>query len=77
MSKQLKSQDLGFPLYMTTCATIAALSGFNVGWHISVPNMPERVIMGVINPDGSYNCVPGTNESGPLPACLPMNFDTW
>jgi hypothetical protein len=32
----VKSQDLGFPLYMTSCAIIAALSGFNVGWHISM-----------------------------------------
>lgn len=36
MSKQVKSQDLGFPVYMVACATIAALSGFNVGWHISM-----------------------------------------
>lgn len=36
MSPQQKSQDLGFPLYMTACATVAALSGFNVGWHISM-----------------------------------------
>lgn len=36
MSKQMKSQDLGFPTYMVACATVAALSGFNVGWHISM-----------------------------------------
>lgn len=35
MSTQQKSQDLGFPLFMTACAVIAALSGFNIGWHIS------------------------------------------
>lgn len=35
MSSQQKSQDLGFPAYMTACAALAALSGFNVGWHIS------------------------------------------
>lgn len=39
--------------------------------------MPEKVIMGEVHPDGSYNCLPGTNESGPLPACLPMDFPTW
>lgn len=32
---QMKSQDMGFPIYMTCCAVIAALSGFNVGWSIS------------------------------------------
>lgn len=36
MPKQAKSQDMGFPIYMVVCATIAALSGFNVGWHISM-----------------------------------------
>lgn len=35
MTTQIKSQDLGFPLYMTACACIAALSGLNIGWHIS------------------------------------------
>lgn len=39
--------------------------------------MPEKVIMGEVHADGSYNCLPGTNESGPLPGCLPMDFDTW
>ncbi|CAO3631719.1 unnamed protein product [Mucor hiemalis] len=77
MSSHVKSQELGFPTYMVACAVVAALSGFNVGWHISVPNMPEKVIMGEVHPDGSYNCLPGTNESGPLPACLPMDFPTW
>lgn len=77
MTTQIKSQDLGFPLYMTACACIAALSGLNIGWHISVPNMPQKVIMGQVHPDGSYNCLPGTNESGPLPGCLPMDFNTW
>ncbi|GAA5808701.1 hypothetical protein MFLAVUS_002096 [Mucor flavus] len=77
MSSQQKSQDLGFPVYMTACAALAALSGFNVGWHISVPNMPEKVMMGLIHDDGSYSCIPGTNESGPLPGCLPMDFPTW
>ncbi|CAO3703258.1 unnamed protein product [Rhizopus stolonifer] len=77
MTKQIKSQDLGFPLYMVGCATIAALSGFNVGWHISVPNMPEAVIMGYVNNDGTNGCLPGTVSSGSLPGCLPMNFTTW
>ncbi|KAI7894380.1 general substrate transporter [Mucor mucedo] len=39
--------------------------------------MPEKVIMGIVNDDGSYYCIPGTNESGPLPGCLPMDFPTW
>ncbi|CAO3667141.1 hypothetical protein G6F70_007885 [Rhizopus microsporus] len=77
MSKQVKSQDLGFPVYMVACATIAALSGFNVGWHISVPNMPEKVIMGIVNEDGTGACLPGTSSSGSLPGCLPMSFNTW
>ncbi|CAO3622646.1 unnamed protein product [Mucor fragilis] len=76
MSNQIKSQDMGFPMYMTVCATLAALSGFNVGWHISVPNMPEKVIMGIVNDDGSYSCLPGT-EDGALPGCMPMDFPTW
>jgi hypothetical protein len=38
MTTQIKSQDLGFPLYMTACACIAALSGLNIGWHISKSN---------------------------------------
>jgi hypothetical protein len=42
-----------------------------------VPNMPEKVIMGLIRDDGSTSCLPGTDESGPLPGCLPMPFDTW
>lgn len=29
-----KSADLGFPVYVCFCAFIAAISGFNVGWHI-------------------------------------------
>jgi hypothetical protein len=41
-----------------------------------VPNMPQKIIMGVVNPDGSYHCLPGT-EDGALPGCLPMNFITW
>ncbi|KAF7730948.1 hypothetical protein EC973_000994 [Apophysomyces ossiformis] len=65
---QAKSQDLGFPLYMTMCATIAAISGFNVGWHISVPNMPQSVIS---------NCTEGTINEWPLPACLPMSNYVW
>ncbi|KAG0750467.1 hypothetical protein G6F62_002917 [Rhizopus arrhizus] len=77
MPKQAKSQDMGFPIYMVVCATIAALSGFNVGWHISVPNMPESVIMGYVDADGTKGCLPGTVSSGALPGCLPMNFSTW
>ncbi|KAI8987912.1 general substrate transporter [Mycotypha africana] len=38
--------------------------------------MPERVIMGVIEEDGSYHCLPGTPD-GVLPGCMPMNFDVW
>lgn len=44
---------------------------------LGVPNMPEKVMMGLIHDDGSYSCIPGTNESGPLPGCLPMDFPTW
>lgn len=39
--------------------------------------MPEKVMMGLIHDDGSYSCIPGTDESGPLPGCLPMDFPTW
>lgn len=39
--------------------------------------MPEKVIMGIVNDDGSYSCLSGTNESGPFPGCLPMIFSTW
>lgn len=39
--------------------------------------MPEKVIMGIVNEDSSYYCLPGTDESGPLPGCLPMDFSTW
>ncbi|KAI9364122.1 general substrate transporter [Pilaira anomala] len=39
--------------------------------------MPEKVMMGLIRDDGSYSCLPGTDESGPLPGCLPMDFSTW
>lgn len=38
--------------------------------------MPETVIMGVIEEDGSYHCTEGV-EDGVLPGCLPMNFNTW
>lgn len=38
--------------------------------------MPEKVIMGIVNDDGSYSCLPGT-EDGVLPGCMPMNFTTW
>lgn len=34
MTTQQKSTEVGFPLYMTLCATIAAFSGFQVGWAI-------------------------------------------
>ncbi|KAI9253522.1 general substrate transporter [Phascolomyces articulosus] len=63
-----RSEDLGFPLYMTFCAVIAALSGFNVGWHISVPNMPQTVIT---------KCSAGTEYYNGLPSCLPMSDFTW
>ncbi|KAI9488218.1 general substrate transporter [Zychaea mexicana] len=63
-----RSEDLGFPLYMTFCAVIAALSGLNVGWHISVPNMPQQVIIG---------CTEGTEYFSGLPSCLPMTEFTW
>ncbi|KAJ8654842.1 hypothetical protein O0I10_009566 [Lichtheimia ornata] len=62
-----RSEDLGFPKYMTFCAVIAAISGFNVGWHISVPNMPEELIT---------KCTEGTDPISGLPACLPMEGQT-
>lgn len=42
-----------------------------------VPNMPEKVIMGIVNEDGTGACLPGTSSSGSLPGCLPMSFNTW
>lgn len=39
--------------------------------------MPEAVIMGYVNDDGTNGCLPGTVSSGSLPGCLPMNFTTW
>ncbi|KAI8138322.1 general substrate transporter [Fennellomyces sp. T-0311] len=63
-----RSEDLGFPKYMTFCAVIAAISGFNVGWHISVPNMPQSVIT---------RCTDGTDTISGLPSCLPMSDFTW
>ncbi|CAO3611907.1 unnamed protein product [Cunninghamella blakesleeana] len=62
-----KSQDMGFPLYMCVCAAIAAISGLQVGWAISVPNMPNNAIS---------NCT-GGDSHGPLPPCLPMSQFTW
>ncbi|KAG2227878.1 hypothetical protein INT45_002116 [Circinella minor] len=59
-----RSEDLGFPLYTTFCALIATLSAFNVGWHISVPNMPQTVIT---------KCSGGTEYYNGLPSCLPMS----
>jgi hypothetical protein len=35
---------------------------------IGVPNMPQNTII---------ECSDGTDPRGPLPACLPMNFNTW
>lgn len=42
-----------------------------------VPNMPEKVMMGLVRDDGSKSCLPGVVTSVPLPGCLPMDFDTW
>jgi hypothetical protein len=39
--------------------------------------MPESVIMGYIDADGTKGCLPGTVSFGALPGCLPMNFSTW
>jgi hypothetical protein len=39
--------------------------------------MPQTVMMGLIRDDGSSSCLPGTKDSGSLPGCLPMDFDTW
>ncbi|KAI7857488.1 general substrate transporter [Circinella umbellata] len=68
MSK--RSDELGFPLYMTSCALIAAIGGFNVGWHISVPNMPQTTIM-------SCEDIDLDKDYGALPPCLPMSSFTW
>ncbi|ORX49204.1 hypothetical protein DM01DRAFT_1394497, partial [Hesseltinella vesiculosa] len=64
---QTKSQELGFPTYMTFCATVAAFSGFHVGWAIGVPNMPQQMIT---------KCL-GGDAGGALPPCLPMSDTTW
>ncbi|KAL0095706.1 general substrate transporter [Phycomyces blakesleeanus] len=68
MPSTTKSQDLGFTSYMIMCACVAAISGFTVGWHISVPNMPQAVIT---------QCTDGTISATSLPACLPMSDFTW
>ncbi|KAI9252111.1 general substrate transporter [Sporodiniella umbellata] len=39
--------------------------------------MPESVIMGYVNSDGTAGCLQGTDSSGTLPGCLPMGFTTW
>lgn len=38
--------------------------------------MPEKVIMGVVEADGSYHCTEGVYD-GALPGCLPMDYNTW
>ncbi|KAI7865652.1 general substrate transporter [Spinellus fusiger] len=53
---------------MVWCGCVAAISGFNIGWHIGVPNMPQAVIT---------RCIDGTTSVGALPACLPMDEFTW
>ncbi|KAI8384463.1 general substrate transporter [Radiomyces spectabilis] len=63
-----KSQDMGYPKYMVFCALVAAFSGFNVGWHISVPNMPQGYIT---------KCPPEGAGNGALPNCFPMSDGTW
>ncbi|KAI8369586.1 general substrate transporter [Radiomyces spectabilis] len=63
-----KSADLGFPIYVCFCAFVAAISGFNVGWHIGVPNMPAKIIT---------QCPGGETTIGGLPSCLPMDSFTW
>ncbi|KAI9029935.1 general substrate transporter [Phycomyces nitens] len=68
MPSTAKSQDVGFTSYMIMCACVAAISGFTVGWHISVPNMPQAVIT---------KCTDGMISATSLPACLPMSDFTW
>ncbi|KAI8051876.1 general substrate transporter [Thamnidium elegans] len=63
-SKLLKSYS--YPTVLS--ATIAAFSGFNVGWHISVPNMPQTVIS---------KCSGGDWSDRVFPACLPMSDTMW
>ncbi|KAJ2955498.1 hypothetical protein NQZ79_g8513 [Umbelopsis isabellina] len=60
------SHQQGFTLYSTTCALIAAISGFNVGWHIGVVNMPMAIIT---------SCT--TTSSTSIPDCLPMSDYIW
>ncbi|CAO3690038.1 unnamed protein product [Umbelopsis vinacea] len=67
MTAVKRSEDQGFLLYQTSCALIAALAGLNVGWHISVPNMPQTVIT---------SCNIEYSVSG-LPPCLPMSDYIW
>ena len=38
--------------------------------------MPEKIMKGIIEQDGSYHCLPGTDQ-GPLVGCLPMDNYTW
>ncbi|KAI8378754.1 general substrate transporter [Choanephora cucurbitarum] len=38
--------------------------------------MPEKIMKGMIEQDGSSHCLPGT-EDGPLVGCLPMDNYTW
>ncbi|KAI8367758.1 general substrate transporter [Blakeslea trispora] len=39
--------------------------------------MPEKVMKGIIEQDGSYHCLPGTEDAGHLVGCLPMDSYTW
>ncbi|KAL7318219.1 Bifunctional purine biosynthesis protein PurH [Mucor circinelloides] len=64
----LKSSLSKFTPQTVISASIAALTGLNVGWHISVPNMPQNVIT---------KCSGGTWSSNQLPACLPMSDSVW
>ncbi|KAI9315496.1 general substrate transporter [Dichotomocladium elegans] len=62
------SHEINCTWYMIWCASVASIAGFNVGWHIGVPNMPQDVII---------NCTGGTESGTSLPACLPMSAFTW
>ncbi|EPB81457.1 hypothetical protein HMPREF1544_11822 [Mucor circinelloides 1006PhL] len=64
----LKSSLSKFTPQTVISASIAALTGLNVGWHISVPNMPQDVIT---------KCSGGTWSPNQLPACLPMSDSVW
>ncbi|KAK4519533.1 uncharacterized protein ATC70_009769 [Mucor velutinosus] len=64
----LKSSLSKFTPQTVISASIAALTGLNVGWHISVPNMPQNVIT---------KCSVGKWSPNQLPACLPMSDSVW